>query len=75
MGDAGEGDVTPGEQANGQSGIDEGETSSSKHYAQGNVECTCIDAMVAAFGKEAVDSYCRINAFLNTYGECMTRIV
>jgi hypothetical protein len=32
-----------------------------KHYTQGNVEC--IDAMVAAFGKEAVATYCRINAF------------
>ena len=32
-----------------------------KHYTQGDVEC--IDAMVAAFGKEAVDSYCRMNAF------------
>lgn len=32
-----------------------------KHYTNGNIEC--IDAMVAAFGKEAVGIYCRINAF------------
>ena len=32
-----------------------------KHYMQGNMEC--IDAMVAVFGKEAVATYCRMNAF------------
>ena len=31
------------------------------HYTQGDVEC--IDAMVSAFGEEAVKDYCRINAF------------
>ena len=31
------------------------------HYNQGEVEC--IDAMIAAFGLEAVQSYCRIAAF------------
>ena len=31
------------------------------HYTQGGIEC--IDAMVSAFGAEAVKSYCKINAF------------
>lgn len=31
------------------------------HYTQGGVEC--IDAMVAAFGKEAVANFCICNAF------------
>lgn len=31
------------------------------HYNQGGIEC--IDAMVAAFGKEAVATFCHINAF------------
>ena len=31
------------------------------HYNQGNIEC--IDAMVAAFGKEDVEIFCRLNAF------------
>ena len=31
------------------------------HYTQGEVEC--IDAMVSAFGGEAVRDYCRLNAF------------
>jgi hypothetical protein len=31
------------------------------HYNQGGIEC--IDAMVAAFGKEAVATWCKINAF------------
>lgn len=31
------------------------------HYNQGNIEC--IDAMVSAFGKEKVQTYCHINAF------------
>lgn len=31
------------------------------HYTQGSIEC--IDAMVSAFGKEAVKTYCRIAAF------------
>lgn len=32
-----------------------------KHYTNGGIEC--IDAMISAFGKEAVMIYCRINAF------------
>lgn len=32
-----------------------------RHYNQGGVEC--IDAMIAAFGMEAVQTYCRLNAF------------
>lgn len=31
------------------------------HYTQGGIEC--IDAMVSAFGAEAVKTYCKINAF------------
>ena len=31
------------------------------HYNQGNIEC--IDAMLAAFGKEAVENFCLVNAF------------
>lgn len=31
------------------------------HYTQGGIEC--IDAMVAAFGKEAVAHFCICNAF------------
>lgn len=31
------------------------------HYNQGNIEC--IDAMIAAFGKEAVENFCLLNAF------------
>ena len=31
------------------------------HYNQGNIEC--IDAMVSAFGKDKVQTYCHINAF------------
>ena len=31
------------------------------HYNQGGIEC--IDAMVAAFGKEAVGVFCLLNAF------------
>lgn len=31
------------------------------HYTQGNIQC--IDAMVSAFGKEAVATFCHINAF------------
>lgn len=31
------------------------------HYNQGNIEC--IDAMVAAFGKQEVATFCKINAF------------
>ena len=31
------------------------------HYNQGGIEC--IDAMVAAYGKEAVENFCLINAF------------
>ena len=31
------------------------------HYNQGDIEC--IDAMVAAYGKEAVENFCLINAF------------
>lgn len=32
-----------------------------QHYTNGGIEC--IDAMISAFGKEAVMIYCRINAF------------
>ena len=32
-----------------------------RHYTQGEVEC--IDAMVSAFGEEAVRDYCWLNAF------------
>ena len=31
------------------------------HYTQGGIEC--IDAMVAAYGKEAVSVFCLLNAF------------
>jgi hypothetical protein len=31
------------------------------HYTQGAVEC--IDAMLSAFGEEAVRDFCRLNAF------------
>lgn len=31
------------------------------HYTQGGIEC--IDAMISAFGTEAVKTYCKINAF------------
>lgn len=31
------------------------------HYNQGKIEC--IDAMLAAFGKEAVENFCLVNAF------------
>lgn len=31
------------------------------HYTQGGIEC--IDAMVAAFGKEEVRAFCKVNAF------------
>ena len=31
------------------------------HYNQGNIEC--IDAMLSAFGKEAVMNFCLCNAF------------
>lgn len=31
------------------------------HYTQGNIEC--IDAMLAAYGKEAVGYFCLCNAF------------
>ena len=31
------------------------------HYCQGNIEC--IDAMLAAYGKEAVSTFCVLNAF------------
>lgn len=31
------------------------------HYNQGGIEC--IDAMVSAYGREAVQSFCIINAF------------
>ena len=38
------------------------EISQPSHYTQGSVEC--IDAMVSAFGEDAVkDYYCRLNAF------------
>lgn len=31
------------------------------HYNQGNIEC--IDAMISAFGKQAVANFCMCNAF------------
>ena len=31
------------------------------HYNRGNIEC--IDAMIAAFGKAEVATFCKINAF------------
>lgn len=31
------------------------------HYNSGNIEC--IDAMMAAFGKQEVISFCKLNAF------------
>ena len=31
------------------------------HYSQGDIEC--IDAMVAAYGNEAVEVFCLLNAF------------
>ena len=31
------------------------------HYNKGNIEC--IDAMIAAFGKAEVVTFCKINAF------------
>lgn len=35
------------------------------HYSQGDIEC--IDAMVAAFGKEAVANFCKGNIFKYTF--------
>lgn len=32
-----------------------------QHYAQGNIEC--IDAMISAYGNDAVRDFCKINAF------------
>lgn len=32
-----------------------------KHYTSGDIEC--IDAMIAAFGKEAVMTFCKLNSF------------
>lgn len=37
------------------------------HYTQGNIQC--IDAMVSAFGKEAVATWCKINAFKYVWRE------
>lgn len=34
---------------------------SPQHYNQGSIEA--IDAMVSAFGKDAVRAFCKINAF------------
>ena len=31
------------------------------HYNQGGIEC--IDAMISAYGKEAVENFCLLNAF------------
>ena len=31
------------------------------HYNQGNIEC--IDAMIGAYGEQAVKDFCKINAF------------
>lgn len=32
-----------------------------QHYVQGTIEC--IDAMISAFGNDAVRDFCKINAF------------
>lgn len=32
-----------------------------EHYSSGGIEC--IDAMIAAFGKEQVAAFCKLNAF------------
>lgn len=37
------------------------EVNQPKHYTSGNIEC--IDAMIAAFGKDAVANFCLCNAF------------
>ena len=37
------------------------------HYTQGDIQC--IDAMVAAFGKDAVATWCKINAFKYVWRE------
>lgn len=37
------------------------------HYTQGDIQC--IDAMIAAFGKEAVATWCKINAFKYVWRE------
>lgn len=34
---------------------------SPKHYNQGSIEC--IDAMISAFGNDAVRDFCKLNAF------------
>ena len=38
---------------------------SPSHYNQGNIEC--IDAMISAFGKEAVADFCKCNVFKYTF--------
>lgn len=45
-----------------------------QHYNSGGIEC--IDAMEAAFGKEEVTSFCKLNAFKyiwrsNHKGKCV----
>lgn len=37
------------------------------HYTQGDIQC--IDAMISAFGKEAVATWCKLNAFKYTWRE------
>lgn len=37
------------------------EVKNPKHYTQGDIQC--IDAMIAAYGKEAVMYFCQCNAF------------
>lgn len=37
------------------------------HYTQGNIQC--IDAMISAFGKDAVATWCKLNAFKYTWRE------
>ena len=44
-----------------QAGSSMGQVNHPSHYNQGSIEA--IDAMVAAFGEEAVIAFCKINAF------------
>lgn len=42
-------------------GIKDNPVTHPSHYTQGGIEC--IDAMVSAFGKDAVEVFCLLNAF------------
>ena len=46
---------------NGTAGMLPDMVNSPPHYADSEIEC--IDAMVAAFGRDAVNTYCRLAAF------------